>query len=394
MSRRRLRSLLPTIFAVMAMIGIAIAYILWPVVLQHIGQVNHSVLDLIASRGAQVFVVTWFVWVGTSIGSFLNVVAWRMPRGDSINGRSICPRCGVQLRARDNFPVFAWLALGGRCRSCHLPISVRYPIVEAAVGLSVTIVAAGEFFQAVLPFADSLTRRPIFWDFRFNLPVTATLLFHVVALSLSWAMGLIRMDGNRLPTQLLVFAGAGVLAPALVYPTLTVVPWQMNVPQTWRPDGDYLGAILRVITALAAAIFLARGLAKSLCPTADPKVDPLGKGTVKLIDLIAILTVPILIVGWQVSVAIVVLAALNAVILRNWLPDRDALGHLAISMPVALTIQIVIWRWSHEFALWPSEKASPWVILAWAIAAMSVPIWLYDKPETNPDQGQVDRQGD
>ena len=74
-----------------------------------------------------------------------------MPRGQSINGRSHCPRCLTQLKARDNFPVFGWLALRGRCRTCRLPISPRYPIVEAVVGLSLTAVAVAEVYQVSLP---------------------------------------------------------------------------------------------------------------------------------------------------------------------------------------------------------------------------------------------------
>ncbi len=362
----------------MATIGTVVAYLCWPILRQLWSPGHRHLADSIATRGVEVFVVAWFVWVGASIGSFLNVVAWRMPRGDSINGRSICPRCRVQLRAVDNFPVFGWLALGGRCRTCHLPISPRYPIVEATVGASIAIVATGEFFQRILPYQLAGWQRPMFWDFRFDAAVIVTLVYHVIALSVSWALGLIRMDGNRLPTKLVAFAVVAVILPLLVYPTLMVVPWQMNVPDTWRPDGDYLGAIVRVITALVTAIFLARSLARSLCPTADPKVDPLGKGTERLIDLIAILAVPILVVGWQVSAAVVLLASIGALISRSWFPTADALGRLAISMPVALTIQITIWRWSQEFVYWPSEGVAPWVILAWAAVVMLIPTWLHD----------------
>jgi leader peptidase (prepilin peptidase)/N-methyltransferase len=69
---------------------------------------------------------------GAMVGSFLNVVAYRLPRGESIVAtRSRCPGCGVQIAAYDNVPVVSWLVLGGRCRSCHRAISPQYPIVEA-----------------------------------------------------------------------------------------------------------------------------------------------------------------------------------------------------------------------------------------------------------------------
>jgi leader peptidase (prepilin peptidase)/N-methyltransferase len=80
---------------------------------------------------------------GLLIGSFLNVVAWRLPRGESLVApRSKCPGCGRQLAAYDNIPILSWLALRGRCRNCGQPISVRYPIVEAlTAGLYVAVVA-------------------------------------------------------------------------------------------------------------------------------------------------------------------------------------------------------------------------------------------------------------
>jgi leader peptidase (prepilin peptidase)/N-methyltransferase len=69
--------------------------------------------------------------VGLSIGSFLNVCIYRLPRGQSlIRPASRCPSCGRPLRWFDNVPVVSWIALGGRCGQCHARIPVQYPIVE------------------------------------------------------------------------------------------------------------------------------------------------------------------------------------------------------------------------------------------------------------------------
>jgi leader peptidase (prepilin peptidase) / N-methyltransferase len=69
--------------------------------------------------------------LGLAIGSFLNVVIWRVPRGESIaHPASHCPSCDTPIRSRDNVPVLSWLLLRGRCRTCSSPISVRYPLVE------------------------------------------------------------------------------------------------------------------------------------------------------------------------------------------------------------------------------------------------------------------------
>lgn len=72
---------------------------------------------------------------GLLIGSFLTVVAHRVPRGESVvGGRSHCPACGAQIAAYDNVPVFSWLLLRGRARCCGAPISPRYPLTELATG--------------------------------------------------------------------------------------------------------------------------------------------------------------------------------------------------------------------------------------------------------------------
>ena len=73
--------------------------------------------------------------IGACAGSFLNVVVWRLPRGESIvSPPSHCPKCGKNLKWYDNLPVIGWIKLGGKCRFCGQPISARYPIVEAVTG--------------------------------------------------------------------------------------------------------------------------------------------------------------------------------------------------------------------------------------------------------------------
>ena len=70
--------------------------------------------------------------LGLLVGSFLNVVIYRLPRGESlVRPRSRCPQCEAPVRPYDNIPVLSWLLLRGRCRNCGAPISARYPLVEA-----------------------------------------------------------------------------------------------------------------------------------------------------------------------------------------------------------------------------------------------------------------------
>jgi len=73
---------------------------------------------------------------GLALGSFANVVVYRMPRKESlVKPRSRCPECGAQLRAYDNVPVLSWFLLRGHCRDCGARIPARYPLVEALMAV-------------------------------------------------------------------------------------------------------------------------------------------------------------------------------------------------------------------------------------------------------------------
>ena len=87
------------------------------------------------------YIATIIFVFGTVIGSFLNVLIYRLPIGmDFKKGNSICTSCKHQLNWKDLFPLFSWIFLGGKCRYCKAPISPRYPIVEALNGVSYVLV--------------------------------------------------------------------------------------------------------------------------------------------------------------------------------------------------------------------------------------------------------------
>jgi leader peptidase (prepilin peptidase)/N-methyltransferase len=91
---------------------------------------------------------------GLLIGSFLNVVIYRLPRRESLLfPSSHCPGCSTAIKPRHNVPVVGWLMLRGRCASCEMHISVRYPLVELFTGVAFAVVAAQFGLTAFLPFA-------------------------------------------------------------------------------------------------------------------------------------------------------------------------------------------------------------------------------------------------
>jgi leader peptidase (prepilin peptidase)/N-methyltransferase len=103
-----------------------------------------SLADALPTPGPILEVVLLAAVLGACVGSFLNVVAWRFPRDESVLWPSShCPRCGTSLAWFENIPVLAWIVLRGRCRYCGAPIPLRYPAVEAlCAGLWVLVTLA------------------------------------------------------------------------------------------------------------------------------------------------------------------------------------------------------------------------------------------------------------
>jgi leader peptidase (prepilin peptidase)/N-methyltransferase len=138
--------------------------------------------------------VTLLGLLGLVVGSFLNVVIARVPLGESVvSPRSRCPRCGSEISSRDNIPILSWLVLRGRCRNCHEPISIRYPLVELS--------------HAALWLA-------MLWRLGWNPELPAYLYFASVGL----ALAVIDLDTKRLPNVLTlpsyVVVGLLLLIPA------------------------------------------------------------------------------------------------------------------------------------------------------------------------------------
>ena len=101
---------------------------------------------------------------GAILGSFFNVVAYRLPRRESLSRpRSRCPQCETPIKPYDNIPVLSWLALRGRCRACGTRISARYPLVEAGTALLCALVVLVKGFDedAILGLAMVLLLVPV-----------------------------------------------------------------------------------------------------------------------------------------------------------------------------------------------------------------------------------------
>ncbi|MBL7260613.1 prepilin peptidase [Paractinoplanes lichenicola] len=133
--------------------------------------------------------------LGLAVGSFLNVVIYRVPRDESLaHPRSHCPACGEPVRNRHNIPVLSWLLLRGRCADCKTPISARYPLVEAGTAVLFVAVAA-----------------------RFGLSWELPAYLYLAAISV--ALAAIDLDVMRLPDKIVLPSYAvalALMAPAVI----------------------------------------------------------------------------------------------------------------------------------------------------------------------------------
>jgi leader peptidase (prepilin peptidase)/N-methyltransferase len=159
--------------------------------------------------------------LGLILGSFLNVVAYRLPRGESLaTPASRCPGCDTPIKPYDNVPVLSWLLLRGRCRSCGTSIAWRYPLVELGTGLlmALVVVRFGVQQEVWLGLAFVALLVPVsVIDIDFRIIPNKLMIVGAVAAPAILAA----TDANALPEHLIAGAAAGgfLLAAAIAYPS-------------------------------------------------------------------------------------------------------------------------------------------------------------------------------
>jgi leader peptidase (prepilin peptidase)/N-methyltransferase len=195
---------------------------------------------------------------GSLIGSFLNVVAYRVPLKRSIvSPPSACPNCGAHIKGYDNIPVISWLVLRGKCRNCKSAISVRYPLVELG-----TAVFFGVVTWAFLPELAASVRTQTAGTF---IAAVLVLVAFLYLAAVSVALALIDLDTHTLPNVIVLpsyAVGAALLSAAGIL------------------NGDY-GALLRAGIGMAAL-----WLAYLLLALAYP--GGMGFGDVKLAGVLGL----------------------------------------------------------------------------------------------------------
>ncbi len=250
-----------------------------------------------------IVIVAWLFLFGGAVGSFMNVVVYRLPLGISIvSPPSHCPKCGKLIPWYDNVPILGWIFLRGRCRQCRNPISMRYPVVEAVTAAMFAAVAAVE-----LPY---MNRTGFYGIYPCHMLLLCTLL----------CAGLIEYDGNRVPWRLFAPALAAGVAAALLWPKWPSLPLPWELPLVLNNAVDGLAGLVAGV--------LAGGIACGVLPGQRPIGLMLGLICVGLL--------------WGPVVVAIIALVLAILIWPLWLPEPVSL-RLRVPNSLLLCAIVLVW---------------------------------------------------
>jgi leader peptidase (prepilin peptidase) / N-methyltransferase len=273
---------------------------------------------VVSPDAADWLIAAWLFVMGGIIGSFLNVVVYRLPAGISIvSPGSHCPACKKPIRWFDNMPVLGWLWLGGRCRDCHAAISPRYPLVEAGTAVLFLVIGLADYYSCGVRLLTETAHGS--GELVLSTSALAHLLgiwsWHLLLLCTLLCAALMDYDRQRPPLRLFLPALAVGLAASPLWPALHRLP-------AW-PGGSGWAAGLR-----DGAVGLAAGLLLGLSP---PRSAGLLLGTACVG----------LYLGWQ---AVGVLALATLVIHRSfWALGRSIHALQRIPATAWLTAATLAW---------------------------------------------------
>jgi leader peptidase (prepilin peptidase)/N-methyltransferase len=198
---------------------------------------------------AQGFLWMWLFCLGATVGSFLNVVIYRLPRGKNLAyPGSYCPRCGHPIRLSDNIPILSWLLLRGKCRNCGGRIPSRYFLVELSVAALFLLVLAGErVMPAGLGFTLDYMPRPRLTPHD-GAPFWSMYAMHVVFVTTLVGAILIAADGFAIP--------ASMFLPAITLGFVVPLIWSQtrSLPATDEPIAHWPAGLVDGLAGLTAGM--------------------------------------------------------------------------------------------------------------------------------------------
>ena len=289
-----------------------------------------------------VFIYMYVAFFGSCIASFLNVVAWRVPRGRSILGSSHCPVCDHKLSMKDNVPVWGWLKNEGRCRHCQTPIAVRYLVVELLLGTVFLILFVPEIVWGGvnLPAAPKLARTGIeFVLFGLNQPLLATWGFHATLMASLFTFSAISIEHHRIPLSVVLVAVVFLVAIAGWFPMVIQVDWN-QLPLMFRVSQM---SLIQALTVMGAGSVTGILVGLALGSQSPGSTDDTLHITNSRINLTLSFMVVGLTLGWQAVLLVGGIWYFVKSLARQWIDGQKHRFEVSLLM-LATLIFLMIWN--------------------------------------------------
>jgi hypothetical protein len=301
------------------------------------------------------FLIALWLWcLGANVGSFMNVVIYRVPAGRSVVApRSRCPACGNGIAWYDNIPVLSWMILRARCRNCGVKISSRYPTIEAIIAVMFLIVA----FLSPITNGANLPQSVIAPPLRLNTMSTLWIMYgcHMLLLCTLASAAMIRYDRHAAPWRLFSPVMAAGLVLPLIWPQLRPVPFRapVHLNQT-------------AIALLDSFAGLAAGTTLALIAWAFWQ-QRRGKHEWKIGELLAGASVG-LVLGWQAAAVVIPVSVAGHLItlrLGRW-QERFLRWSWAGHLWWSTIVYLVLWATLVDLGPWLGVDAN---IVTYAVSA-------------------------
>ncbi|MFK7770353.1 MAG: A24 family peptidase [Mariniblastus sp.] len=320
-------------------IGAPLVIAMWESIssdVSHVAQApDWTMLNEILLRAAKFLVFAIFTYFGACIGSFLNVVAYCIPRGESVGMRdSCCPKCKTKIRRVDNLPILSYINLSARCRACKVPIPARYLIVELLVG---AIFGSLFLYQLVtgaanVPTMGSLSHAGILWIVLYpKWHIIGIYFFHSLFMSFLVVLSLIEWDGQKFELRFSIGLALLFLISATLFLPLQPIP-----------APDFLSSLTGSIPAVSQIAKLvfggAVGVAVASCLGAF--IEQESRST-----FIPAMALAGIVLGWQSVLHVSILFALIFLIVKLVARPRNPLmAQPSFILLIAVMIHHPIWK--------------------------------------------------
>ncbi len=368
------------------------------------------IVELVQGYLLQGLTAAWVFFLGACFASFLNVVAWRIPRGRSILGSSACPHCETRLSFRDNVPVIGWIRNGGRCRTCKTPITPRYVLVEILLGSIFLLLVLLQLVSGGinLPLRDPTEVTNAFagvlmepeWDL---IQITG---LHLTLVCSLFTFALVELDKRTVPFNIFfAFALVGI-GTSVIWPAAQLVGWTGPVDSIAGISATsphlYLTLLIGLVTGAFVGLitWMLNDIAGMLTPkkiegssieklpdhaiddqdaTAQVAENPEHRSS--LWNLVFSISICGLFLGCQSAVSIVLLFLVVRTCIRVVATDNIPAVNDSAAVGLALLVHLGSWRVSARLPWWPGPGTpASTLLMVVAISGVAVfAMWMHSK---------------